>query len=202
MALELPVGYGEATFVFNLDGDGQDMTFSLGFRAEPFSDNIGALGTAASEIVSEWISAFAAVGGDLIAGWTATKAVIRLNSTATGIVLSEIPINVVGTDPGVTVPNILAVLVRKGTGLGGRKNRGRMFVPPFQFDEAAVDNNGVLAAPNVTDLQARWDAFNTAIGTDSMPVLLHSDPLDTPTDIGDFTVRPRLHRQTRRYTRS
>lgn len=201
MALELPVGYGEATFVFNLDGDAQDMTFALGFSADPVSDNIGDLGVAAGDVIAEWVTAFAATGADIMEGFTFSRVVTRLNTTATGVVVNDFPMNVVGTQVGDTVPNILSVLVRKVTALGGRKNRGRMFVPPFQFEEQAVDANGNLAGANVTDLQDRWDAFELGIDAGVQLVLLHSDPLDTPTPITGFTVRPRLHRQTRRYSR-
>lgn len=100
-----------------------------------------------------------------------------------------------GANEGVSPPNT-AYLVRKRTALGGRRNRGRLFLPGVA--ESNVGNGGQVAAGTVAALQTAFDDFRDALtALDSPLVLLHSASSD-PTDIIRLVVDARVATQRRR----
>lgn len=96
---------------------------------------------------------------------------------------------------GVT-PNV-AVLVRKNTAGGGRRNRGRMYVPGQP--EAPLNANGDLTAPELNAWQVAFDGFYNALTTGALePVVLHSPGISAtppPTGILGFSVQARVATQ-------
>lgn len=66
-----------------------------------------------------------------------------------------------------------AYLVNKVTALGGRRHRGRMFLPGV-FD-GAVDDSGIVAGATVTQVQVALDDFLVSMGVFGLSlVILHS----------------------------
>lgn len=112
---------------------------------------------------------------------------------------------VVGTSAGGPVPPNTSVLVKKVTGSGGRRNRGRMFVP--SPDELQVGSDGALAAAYRTAWQTNIDqlkvggTIHTAFGFLNEPVLFHETGTQTPTPITDLTIDTRVATQRRRLRR-
>jgi hypothetical protein len=105
--------------------------------------------------------------------------------------------NVTGRDTGNGSPPQVAVLVRKVTALGGRRNRGRMFLPGVP--ELWVNEQGLLSANYVTGLQGAFDQF--IINMDSQQTrayLLHSGPGFDPVNITAMVVQPLVATQRRR----
>lgn len=101
-----------------------------------------------------------------------------------------------GTSPAV------ALLVQKRTAVGGRKGRGRMYVPGL--DEVAVNAQGSIPEVNRATWEVAFQALHdrlTAVNQD--PVLLHAAPgvFQPPHPITSFsvsaTVATQRHRQRR-----
>ena len=67
-----------------------------------------------------------------------------------------------GPTPGTTsaemLPQNVAVLVRKLTGLGGRKNRGRCYMPTV-CKESEIGSTGIINTAGMTSLQGAADAW-------------------------------------------
>lgn len=104
-----------------------------------------------------------------------------------------------GTAPEQTVTVNCALLVRKLTSSGGRKNRGRMYVPPFNIVEDDVSNAGVLFSGFVSGQTDGWNQYRDKLVTDDIfPAVLHSDPADAPTNIDSFQAQGLLATQRRR----
>lgn len=78
----------------------------------------------------------------------------------------------VGT-PGLP-PNV-AWLIRKQTALGGRRGRGRWYIPGVP--EAAADSNGALASASATAMNVAVGNFLTDMVAGALePVVLHDGP--------------------------
>jgi hypothetical protein len=92
-----------------------------------------------------------------------------------------------------------AILITKNTALGGRRNRGRMYVPPIYPEEQSVDYNGTIGGTQRTNLQTRWDGVLSALAAASIPmVILHRSAPFTPTEVTSLTVQSLIATQRRR----
>lgn len=103
-----------------------------------------------------------------------------------------------------SVPPALAVLIDKRTGLGGRRGRGRMYLP-WALPEGNVNEVGLIDTSEVNLTQAAavdWlDGFASQL---AIPVLLHDEGLSAvppPTPITSVLVSSVVSTQRRRQTR-
>lgn len=197
--MPLPEGFGEATWVFELNGDAQPMTFSMGFTATDTS--AGGLGAAFGELVAEFSLNIITGAADVLTGWTWRRVEMRANPVGSAEIEGAVALNISGSNVGSSIPINGAVLVRKSTGLAGRENRGRFFMPPFGLDESDVDQAGYIDSAAVATTQTKVDdwltAFEASTAGNEM-VLFHSDPLLAPTVITAFEVDNRIATQRRR----
>lgn len=104
----------------------------------------------------------------------------------------------VGTGANTVIPPNTSVLATKRTLLGGRKGRGRLFLPPPP--EGQVNNIGVLDSSYVDGLQDLVDTMMTAMESElgGAPYLLHTDPSPAPTLIQSISVEQVVATQRRR----
>jgi hypothetical protein len=117
----------------------------------------------------------------------------------------------VGTSSSEKVCSNVALLVRKRTAAGGRRNRGRYYWP-WMLSDSAVDEIGQISGGDVTGLQAAHSAFLTAVGatSGSVPgtpmVILHSTSglsvPAAPTAVTSVVIDPVVATQRRRLVRS
>jgi hypothetical protein len=87
----------------------------------------------------------------------------------------------VGTGVGNTLPQNCAILVKKATGLAGRRNRGRFYLPGI--DESTVNEVGIITAATVTSIQNALNTFLTAVNGNlavTNMVIIHQGPGDVP----------------------
>lgn len=113
--------------------------------------------------------------------------------------------NETGAASGTYLPQNTAVLVQKRSALGGRKNRGRMYVP-FCASEGSVDNVGNIDSTDLGVLQGLADDFLASLlDADPGPalpmVILHSVSSETPTTVTELRVDPVIATQRRRLRR-
>ena len=107
------------------------------------------------------------------------------------------------------LPQNCALLVTKNSGFGGRRNKGRFFVPNV-LDESTVNGVGVIAALSLTSFQGVADEFLDRLENatdylqpfDTPMVILHNSPTAGPTPIptavSSLTVDGRISTQRRR----
>lgn len=90
-----------------------------------------------------------------------------------------------------------SVLVTKNTAVGGRKGKGRMYLP---FGAGTlIDVGGGLNSTFVSNLQGDMNDLRAAHAAAAIPmVLLHNDPGDTPNLITSLTVQSLSATQRRR----
>lgn len=120
----------------------------------------------------------AAFGSDIVASnltsdVTLLETMIKYGPTDVGATfVTADPIPGSGAINTSLAPNT-AYLVSKVTALGGRRNRGRMFLPGV-FD-GAVDDSGIVAPATVTQIQTGLDSFMANLELENSPmVILHS----------------------------
>lgn len=92
-----------------------------------------------------------------------------------------------------------AVLIKKSSALGGRKNQGRMYMPGIS--EADIALGGVVEASFQALCQSTWSAIFAELDGSYGMVILHSDPADTPTGITALNVEGQIATQRRRNRR-
>lgn len=109
-----------------------------------------------------------------------------------------------GTNNGDFAPQNVALLIQKRSAEGGRRNRGRMFLPVIT--EASVSEVGVLTGTQLTSYQNVADEWlqdlqdGSAGNTDQM-VILHSTSPTTPAVVTNLIVQPLVATQRRRLRR-
>lgn len=192
--MEIPEGFANVRFVYSLSGVADEMSFAIGVSPPTASE--------ASEIAFAADTAYAAAGfggsPGMYVGWSylGTRVVKKFGGQPQ---VGDYVIASVGSAAGQTVPPNCSLLVKKNTALGGRKGRGRLFVPPYGLADTMVSNAGFLEDAQRGILQTAWDSLITELNANNLvPTLFHSDPLDLPTTITSFTVQAQLATQRRR----
>jgi hypothetical protein len=115
------------------------------------------------------------------------------NSTGPFVRFSDVA---VGENTGATMSPQVAVLGRKVTALGGRKNRGRMYIPGLL--DASVISGGLLESATRIAWQANVAQHLVDLETNDTPmVILHNSSSD-PTTVVNISVDARVATQRRR----
>lgn len=206
MAVVIPVGFGLVKFRYQLSSDAEEMIHTIGLE---FVGTTSADATsAAQEVDAAWATQLCEDDGDTLAvGYTYLGVVMRATTSDGGEQEIEVPRNIIGAMGGAFLPNNTALLVRKTTVLGGRRHRGRMFLPPAFVAEGNVNPNGVIDGAQVATIQNRLDAFqtdvNSATSIDRL-VILHNDtpaPVPDPTSILQLVLDTKVATQRRRMRR-
>lgn len=196
-AMPIPVGACEVWFQYQIVGDNEPMYTHLAYDTTtvPTQSAIDAGFTA-------WQTAFKAittgdsvlVGGHVLIG--SDPGTVRWESSISPVV---------GVIAGLNVPQNTAFLARKQTNLGGRRNRGRMYIPGVP--ESWVTGAGVVPIGNVGDINTALGKLlvggliHTAFGFLGQPVLLHQSGSQTPTEIVDLQAQRIVATQRRRLRR-
>ncbi len=102
-----------------------------------------------------------------------------------------------------SVAPAVAFLIKKRTSDGGKRGRGRIYLP-WSIATANLDEGGNIAAASVTAMQTKATAFLTAIqaiaGGVNM-VVLHQSGVATPSVVSSLTADARAATQRRRQAR-
>lgn len=183
----IPVGFCQVNLIYagTAAPQGAQVTFGL-------ENGAGGPEETAILVKDEWV--------------TNLKGNVSGNLTLIGVLVKEgpnesgnfhlLPTNEAGAIGGDCDPPNTAILVTKNTALGGRKGRGRMYLPGVF--SANTSNSGIVDAALVTNIQNDWNDFRNALeaaGQDM--VLLHGDTT-APTIITSLSVQARLATQRRR----
>lgn len=196
MGVLIPVGYGQATYVFRLAGIARAMTFSVGYNPDTIDPGAHAVDIRDAFLGSgkPWTAAGA------ISGWS-WESVQVTEMDETGPIFFELAVNSVGSATGQTPAPNTSLLIRKNTAAGGRKNKGRIYCPPAFLDESQVSQTGVLETTYRGIVQGQFSAWLGALSSADLPaVILHSEP-GTPTPITSVTLEAVVATQRRRMRR-
>jgi len=191
----IPPGFAHVAHVTTLDSDVEEMVTTYGVS---LSD---------SPVPNE-------LAEDLHTGW-GNNIVTPLYGDTYQLVRTEVRIGQDGGEPlqgvhsavvlgiGSTarLPQNCAVLVQKRSALGGRANRGRMYVPGT-LGESVVSDSGSITSSNLSGQQTAFNNFLTAlqVGFGSFVtdmVILHSSALE-PTIVTSLNVQQLISTQRRR----
>lgn len=146
-------------------------------------------------LVAGAINTAAAAAGSLCSvldnSATITSVRVSMGTDGSEDVVGWLSTNSPGTSSKTSLPPNCAVLVHKLTTRGGRRGRGRMFLP-WCMTESDVDEAGLINSSVVTGLQTALGAFRANLSAGSNPmVLLHdpskpstADPPRPPTSMG------------------
>lgn len=192
-----PAGYAEATFVFQCTGRPRQATWSLGLDDDNFTTNTP---TDIAELAWNAFVDTAApyLASHLLVGWT-FLGVSAIKMLEDGPIGGQYLNAVVGTPTTNPMPVNCSVLLTKQTGGGGRRNRGRAYLPPVFPPESVVDQAGVITDAQVTQMQDWYNAaYDNLVLAELQPVLFHQSAPFTPTPITGFFIGSQIATQRRR----
>ena len=196
MGIIIPEDFWQLSMIWTLAGNLKEKVSTLGFQpADPTETDI-------ASVADDWYSRLVGTGdmiapGNMFDEWT-FQGVSVIKQTSTGPLVAQHLDPVVGTLTGMGIPSNSSWLIKKNTALGGRHNRGRMYIPPYGLASANVETNGNINSTLVGIMQDFWDAILTAVGVSSWELfVLHSDST-TPTPINGFSVENQVATQRRR----
>lgn len=156
----------------------------------------------------------AAIGGSLAAAGSfasrldnavvITGVRVSLGTDGGGDIVGWHPMALSGTGIFSPPPPNVAILVHKRTGRGGRRGRGRMYLP-WYVSEADIDEMGKLTGATLTATQNAMNTWRSALASAQMPmVLLHNAGVTSPGPpdvVTTLQVDPMVGTQRRRLGR-
>lgn len=199
MGVDVPPGFAQGIWQFQKAGDNDPMICTMGM-------DLSGLATSYEQAASDFYDAWSSnVLARQPSSLTLTKAELRVGQDGGDPIVYTETGTAVGTGADTYLPQNCAVLVQKRTALGGRRNRGRMYVP-YLAAEAAVDSVGTISTVELAAFQSSFNGVLLdlqAIG--SGPVVLHENPSvgvpPVPTPITSLVVDARIATQRQRLRR-
>lgn len=135
---------------------------------------------------------------NMCVGW-AYQGTTIIETTADGSIVGEKNVAVAGTRAISTCPSNCALLIKKLTSEGGRRNRGRFYFPAAYLPETEVDSNGTISSGEVSSWQVRFNNFLTGLGEQQLAICIwHELPPSTGTVVTSLQVQSKIATQRRR----
>jgi hypothetical protein len=198
--LIIPPGYAQILHSISLIGDAEPMAVTYGVQlttGAAFTDQANA-----QSLHTKFITAF---DTQISNQYSLESTTLRrpdgetpTDPTFVGIHTQKEVFN--GTDN--PLPQNCAWLIQKRSGLGGRRRRGRMYMPAPA--ETVVGATGIITAASVTAMQTQMNTWLASIAADNAfegMVILHSSGVSavpTPTPVSQLVVDSRIATQRRR----
>jgi hypothetical protein len=204
--LNIPTGYGQATCRFSGPPVPNGAVVTFGFQHSAVSGATPASVGASLQAALTGSGRPFSTGGLLLAAMIFQDILVKFGPLDTG----PAAITGVGAASGGSggdgyAPNC-AYLVTKNTSLGGKKGKGKMFIPGL--NETNVITGGQLAAGIATTMAGNWNSFQTAWEAFGYSLMLfHSyDPAKgetpvAPTHINSFSCSNLIATQRQRLRR-
>lgn len=187
MPLTIPTGFGEAAWHFTSTSGTPDFVTTCGVD---LSDAGGDFAGAAEALWDYYAGSIMQETSNHV---QITRCVLRVGNDGPTSAYESSHTPVGGGSAGAHGPLSMAIIARKVTNVGGRRGRGRMFMPGTA-GEGTVDESGrvlevhaALVNTKLNTLQSYMENGNANHQVVLPPVLLHSDG-STPTPIVDFAV--------------
>lgn len=191
--MTIPVDYAQCNFQFAGVGLPTGAEVTLGIAVDSF---VGG----PQDIADAVATAFNA--GDLNQLYsediTCTKVVVKFGPDSTGPTYESL-IGAVGGSTGEAAGPGVALLVKKVTALGGRKNRGRLYFPGIP--EGSVDSAGAVAGGFLTAAEGAFTDLVTDLNAVNLPPMVLHSGSETPTEILELVPQATTATQRRRLRR-
>jgi hypothetical protein len=197
--MPVPVDYTLLTYVFKVNTSPKEMTTSIAVLDISVGGPRSVLDMATDGYTAMHDTNAPGAAGHMIDEYSLESCVAAFG-TSTGDLVAQFVSHTQGTVSDSPITSNCALLVRKNTALGGRRNRGRFFAPPSLLNEGAVDPSGNISSGPLASLQTLWTNFFNLLATaDLEPQLFHqgSSP-PAPTPVTSFTVDSLIATQRRR----
>lgn len=188
----LPVGYAYASHEISIPGTSGPALITTGHDVSSLLTQ-AAVGDAIEEMWQSTSPLYALMGSN----YQVVAIHILWRASAGDPVAIERSLLKVGQDGANTEPQQVSALLRKHTGLAGRRNRGRCYLPGI--NETKVNADGTLTSAHHAALETAWAAsFGALAGADAPLVILHDSATVTPTPVTSTSVGLRVATQRRR----
>lgn len=190
--MTIPAGFGQATFIFGGAAVPLGAAITFGFENGPDASAIACANAIAEIFNDEHFE------DQLCTDCNVTNLKVKLGPDETGPFADRVTLfnGSLGGGSGAVAP---ALLVRKITDLGGRKNRGRMYLPGLR--ESDINEGGVVNPTRVAAAQLFWtDVLGDLSSALFGMAVLHGDST-APTEVTALTVEGVVATQRRRQRR-
>jgi hypothetical protein len=198
MALIIPPGYAQAVLKWQLTGDPELMVSTIGYDVSGAGGDFNAF---ADGLAATYYAAFGAAGRLSVYTFKGVTLYVGQDGTPP-TVYESIVTGAAGTNAGNPPPSNCAMLMRKLTALGGRRGRGRSYLPPFALAETDVTATGAITEAVRSGIESNLTGW---LVTSREPVLLHSDggltPAPAPTPITSIKLDSIIATQRQRMRR-
>ena len=192
----IPVGFANVVALFQVTGDSELMQTSLGVDHSTF-------GTDPTEIAQRvWTSFMSELGGGMSTEIELVSVDVVVGQDGGDPITTNVPMGISGLDGDFPLPPNTALLIKKSTGTGGRRGRGRMFIPGFSLF-GQIDPAGVIGSTRLGELQTATTDWYEGLLDDTVdpalpPVLFHATAPFTPSPILTLSVDSKVATQRRR----
>lgn len=193
MGVIIPFSEGQATFKWLCTGITDEAVVTVGY-SPPTSDDIT---EQAAAMNSAMIASGLVTAANMCTGWTYIGVDVT-QMTASGPIIATQPASVAGSAASTPLPSNCAFLIKKNTLLGGRRGRGRWYLPPFASGENLVDQAGVVNSGAISAIQGRINAFQAALVTAGYITVVHHSDGAAGTAIQSWQVQSVIGTQRRR----
>jgi hypothetical protein len=193
-----PLGYADVSIQFTR-GDMTRMAYVT------FGVAVGSL--TMGQVVTGLVSTYAGAGG--LAAMIDNSAAITQTRVSYGTASNEDTVavdgtNVAGTKSIIGPPPSVCLLIHKQSDRGGRRGRGRMFLPNA-IANADLAENGTLLSASVTALTTAFNLWVAKIATANLPMAILHSPGKTapgsPNLVTSFSIDKIVGTQRRRLGR-
>lgn len=184
----IPAGYAQVTHVFGGTGLPEGAATTYGILLNGGSWDPGDAGLLHDIFGDTWLTSMSA-------SVTLERTILKAGPNDVGPATEFSDPRTGGNVASMAPPNV-SFLVRKVTAMGGRANRGRMYLPGVP--ESLVGNDGTLDSTFVTNQATVATNFLSRLSAEVLaPVILHNS-VQTPTLITQLVMEPRVATQRRR----
>jgi hypothetical protein len=196
--LATPPGFSDVSIRFDLAGMARPayVTFAVD------SSETDPLLTAA-DVLNAW-SFTGSINARLDSNVTVSEITVRQGTDGGEDLVGVLSATTVGGRAGTSGPPSVAVLVHKRTARGGRRGRGRMFLP-WCLNTSSVSENGVIQTSDVNTIAASCIVFKDQLAASGSPMVLLHNPGQTamgpPDLVTTMSVSPLIGTQRRRLGR-
>lgn len=172
MSIVIPEGFAQIRYGWQLTGSTRPMYCTIGCSVAGAAD----AQELANEMDTAWLSTIG-TPANLVAGATVLPTYVQARFDAGPPSIASAGVPVPTTSAGGAPPPNVALMVKKLTALGGRRFRGRMFLPAVFTNEIYVSTAGVIDNAQILVLQPKLNAFKAAVEAYGRSLyLLHSEP--------------------------
>lgn len=201
MTLVIPTGYAQASVEMRAAGDPDPWYCTFGLDISAVGGDLEAV---ADSFMAAWYNAF---GQELQDNVVNTAVNLVVGQDGPDNLIYRKAYNNPGLSDAPKLPQNCALLVTKNSGLGGRTNRGRFYVPSILSD-TTVTNTGVIDAGLVTVYDTIANTFLGVLETGGIDpeavaipmVILHNQdsPAAIPTPVTSLSCSGVISTQRRR----